>query len=135
MIRNIHSSSRTLHSSSATQAQQTSPPQTDTRPHRPLNERPPARPNVHHDDLARIFNTVMVTTQSKGKRDFSAELHELTDSAPFKAILSAVRQLSRIHGMTERQAVEQIIHTFRKMDQVWGEYVFREGLEKIKSSR
>jgi hypothetical protein len=91
--------------------------------------------NPRPDELARVFNTVLVSSQSKGKRDFSGELAELADSAPFKAILSAVRQLSRIHGLTERQASEQVIQTFRKMDQIWGEYVFREGLEKIKSSK
>ena len=95
----------------------------------------PAVKKTPGDELARVFNTVLVSTQSKGKRDFSGELCEVSESAPFKAILSAVRQLSRIHGMTERQASEQIIQTFRKMDQIWGEYVFREGLEKIKSSK
>ena len=103
---------------------QTSPP-----PPTPATKKNPG------DELARVFNTVLVSTQSKGKRDFSGELCEVSESAPFKAILSAVRQLSRIHGITERQASEQIIQTFRKMDQIWGEYVFREGLEKIKSSK
>lgn len=94
-----------------------------------------APPTENRDELARIFNTVLVSSQSKGKRDFSGELSELAESPAFKSILSAVRQLSRIHGMTERQASEQIIQTFRKMDQIWGEYVFREGLEKLKSSK
>jgi len=93
---------------------------------------PSAKPK---DDLARVFNTVLVSTQTKGKRDFSAELSELNQSPAFKAVLSAVRQLSCIHGLTERQAAEQIITTFRKLDQLWGDYVYREGLDKIRAPK
>ena len=87
------------------------------------------------DDVARAFNTALIATQAKSKRDFSGELLEITESAPFKAILSAVRQLASIHGMTERQAAEQVIQTFRKIDEVWSDYVFREGLDKIRGGR
>jgi hypothetical protein len=84
------------------------------------------------DELTRIFNTAMVTSQAETKRDLSAELQELTQSAPFKSILNAVRQLASVQGITERQSAEVIIETFRKMDDVWSDYVFREGLERIR---
>lgn len=125
----IGSSVSSFRSHSAAPTAHTAAPASIPTPHSSPN------PSPNKDELARIFNTVLVSSQSKGKRDFSGELAELTDSAPFKAILSAVRQLSKIHGLTERQASEQIIQTFRKMDQIWGEYVFREGLEKLKSSK
>src|SRR4051812_39966142 len=84
---------------------------------------PPSQsPQPPQDELARVFNTAMVATQSEAKRDFSSELCQLTQSAPFKAILSAVRHLSRVQGINERQAAEQVIQTFRKMDDVWNQY-------------
>jgi hypothetical protein len=87
------------------------------------------------DELTRIFNTAVVSSQAKAKRDLSAELYEMTESPSFKAILNAVRQLAQVQGVNERQAAEQIIQTFRKVDEVWGEYVFREGLDRVRKPR
>ena len=93
------------------------------------------RPAPKKDDLTRIFNTALVSTQSGVKRDFSAELSALTDSAPFKAVLNAVRQLSCVQGISERQAAEEIIAAFRKMDDIWSEYIFKEGLDRLRGTR
>jgi hypothetical protein len=87
------------------------------------------------DELARVFNTAIVSSQANTTRDLSAELQQLTQSAPFKAILNAVRQLASVQGITERQSAEVIIETFREIDEVWSEYVFREGLDKIRKPR
>ena len=87
------------------------------------------------DELARVFNTAIVSSQAETKRDLNSELQQLTQSAPFKAILNAVRQLAAVQGITERQSAEVIIETFRNMDEVWGEYVLREGLDKIRKPR
>jgi hypothetical protein len=87
------------------------------------------------DELTRIFNTALVSSQSGAKRDFSSELYQLAESPAFKAVLSAVRHLSRVQGVSERQAAEQVIQTFRKMDEIWGEYIFREGLERLRKPR
>lgn len=90
---------------------------------------------TQQDDLTRIFNTAMVSSHTDLKRDFSAELYQLTQSASFKAILSAVRQLSNVQGVSERQAAEQVIETFRKMDEVWSEYLYREGVDRLRQPR
>ena len=87
------------------------------------------------EDLTRIFNTAIVSSKADVKRDLSAEIQALTQSASFKAILNAVRQLAAVQGLSERQSAEVIIETFRKMDDVWGEYIFREGLDKIRKPR
>jgi hypothetical protein len=84
------------------------------------------------DELARIFNTALVATRSEAHRDFSVEIVEAIQSPPFKAILSAVRQHSLLEGITEKQAAEQIIGAFRKLDQIWADYVFQEGLERVR---
>ncbi|MGZ3709291.1 MAG: hypothetical protein ACXWPM_11215 [Bdellovibrionota bacterium] len=84
------------------------------------------------DDLARIFNTALVSTHVSSGRNFSQELHELMENPAFRAILNSVRQFSRLQGIPERQACEQIIQTFRKMDGIWGEYVFQEGVDRLR---
>lgn len=86
------------------------------------------------DELIRIFNTALVATQSAPGRDFSSEIFELIENPAFRAILGAVRQHARLNGLSERQAAEQIIATFRKMDRVWTDYVFHEGVERLKGS-
>ena len=84
------------------------------------------------DDLARVFNTALVSTRVGTVRDFSTELYTLVDSPAFRAILTAVRQLSRTTGATEKEAAETLIETFRKLDQIWSEYIFQEGVDRLK---
>lgn len=87
------------------------------------------------EELTRIFNTALIATQTETKRDFSAELYQLTQSSSFKTILSAVRNLSRIQGISERQAAEEVIQTFRKMDEIWSQYLVREGVDRLRQPR
>ena len=87
-------------------------------------------PNV--DDIARVFNSALVSTRVSENRNASSELHGLMESAPFRVILTAVRQLARTQGITERQAAEQMIQTFRKVDQIWGDYVYQEGVDRLR---
>ncbi len=94
-----------------------------------------SKASAPQDSLARVFNAALVSTQIGTKRDFAAELHELMESTSFKAILTAIRHLSRIQNLTERQAAEQVLQTFRKMDALWGDYVFREGVDRLRGNK
>ncbi len=82
-----------------------------------------------------MFNTVLVSSRVRSKKDFSKELFELTESSAFKSILSAVKQLAQIQGVTERQATEQVVQTFRRLDEVWGEYLFHEGVDRLRGQQ
>lgn len=94
-----------------------------------------SRTRESRDDLTRIFNTAVISSKAETKRDLSTELQELTESPAFKAILNSVRQLAAVQGISERQSAEVIIDTFRKLDDVWNEYVLREGLDRIRRPR
>ncbi|MFL5812674.1 MAG: hypothetical protein ACJ763_03785 [Bdellovibrionia bacterium] len=85
------------------------------------------------DDLARIFNTALVATKTQPGRDFQTELYQLMESPAFRAILTAIRQHARLHGLSEKHAAEQIIRTFRKVDELWSSYVFQEGVDRLGS--
>jgi hypothetical protein len=97
---------------------------------------PGSAPNqpINQDELVRIFNTALVASHAGPTRDFSNEIYELMENPAFRAILGTVRQFARLQGLSERQAAEQIITTFRKMDRVWSDYVFHEGVERLKGS-
>ncbi len=84
------------------------------------------------DDLLRVFNTAMVSTRVEGRVDPSSELAALVQSPAFQAILEAVGRHANQAGIPERQAAEELIKTFRKMDEVWGEYLFQQGVGRIR---
>lgn len=54
------------------------------------------------------------------------------ESPAFTAILTAVRQHSQLEGLPERQAAEEIVRAFRKLDQIWSDYVMQEGIDRIR---
>lgn len=84
------------------------------------------------DELTRIFNSAIVSTRAETGRDFSAELYQLVQTPAFSAILSAIRLLSRSQGLSEAVAAEQVITTFRKLDSVWADYLFQEGVDRVR---
>ena len=91
------------------------------------------------DELTKIFNSAIVSTrvdsgQAGAKaRDFSAELYTLVQTPAFSAILSAIRLLARSQNLSEREAAEQMIGTFRRLDGVWTDYVFQEGVDRLRA--
>lgn len=85
------------------------------------------------DDLARVFNTALIATSAPEGQKISSELHTLMESPAFRAILNSIKQFARLENLTERQAAEQIIRTFRKADQLWSGYVYQEGIDRLKA--
>ena len=86
------------------------------------------------DDLARLFNTALVSTRDQGSRDWTGEIQRLMETPAFRALMSSIRHLARTQGISEVSAAEEMIRTFRALDSVWRDYVFQEGLDRIKSS-
>jgi hypothetical protein len=84
------------------------------------------------DELTRLFSTALVSTRVDSIRDYSAELFALVESPAFRAILTAVRQIARTQNIPDREAAELLIQTFRKMDKIWGDYLFQEGIDRLK---
>lgn len=89
----------------------------------------------HPEDLTRLFNTVLVASKGGTPHHFLSELKTLTESRAFKAILTAVQELACSEKIRTHQAAEQIIQTFRKIDDIWQDYLLKEGLEKLRKPR
>lgn len=102
----------------------------DSAPRKPTNSAPSA--SLDDEELARIFNSAVLSTRTQGSSSVSTELMELAHSPAFRAILIAVRHHAADMGIGEKLAAEQIIQTFRKLERTWMEYVFQEGLERIR---
>ena len=84
------------------------------------------------EELTRIFNSALVSSKAESLKDFSHELLGLVESPAYQAILNAVRQLARTQGVGERESAEILIQTFRKLDRLWSDYVFQEGVDRLR---
>jgi hypothetical protein len=99
----------------------------------PKRVRPPAEFST--EELGRIFNTVMVSTVSQENADFPEEFKRIMDSPAFKCILGAIHAHSEAQKLPIRQATEQVIQTFRKLDDMWRSYIYREGVDRLGGGR
>jgi hypothetical protein len=92
--------------------------------------------NMSIDELTKIFNSALIATRAASStipsKDIAGEMLELVQSQSFRAILMAVRQLAVLEGKSEREAAEQLINAFRKIDSLWADYVFAEGLKSVR---
>jgi len=84
------------------------------------------------DQSTKLFNTAIIATKIPHLSNYSSKLGELVQSKSFQAILRAIRQHAEQTGVSEEQAAEEIVQTFREIDQVWDRYIFQEGLDKLK---
>jgi hypothetical protein len=80
----------------------------------------------------KIFNTAIVTSKIDRNNKPTQSLGNLLKSDAFACILSSVRELSKLSNLSEDEAAEKIISTFREMDRVWDSYIFEEGLSQLK---
>jgi hypothetical protein len=87
------------------------------------------------DQLIRILNTAIISTRVEASPDLSREIYDLVKTPGFQAILQATRLLSEKEGLSTKDACEIVIKTFRKLDQIWSDYVFQEGIDRLKGSR
>jgi hypothetical protein len=90
--------------------------------------------SAQRDRLNQIFNTALVSTRSEGHPESASEIHSLMGTPAFAAILRSIQDLALEQGNSEVEAAREIIRTFRRMDQLWTEYLVAEGVERLKSS-
>jgi LPS sulfotransferase NodH len=56
------------------------------------------------------------------------------ETPAFGSILQSIQLLAGEQGISEIEAAREVIRTFRKMDQLWTEYLVAEGVERLKLS-
>jgi hypothetical protein len=88
-----------------------------------------------NDTTTKVLNTAFIETAARSISDHGTELYQLVQTPAYKAIAEAVRSLARSQGMSEKDAAETVIDTFRKVDKIWKDFVFSEGIKRLKSSR
>lgn len=84
------------------------------------------------DQSTKLFNTAIIATKIPKLSNYSSKLNELVQGPAFQAILRAIQHHAATTGATEEQAAEEIVQTFRDIDRIWDDYIFQEGLDKLK---
>lgn len=87
------------------------------------------------DQLARIFNTAMIAASADGEKEFSKRLQALVGTPAFHAILHAVKHMADSEGCSEKEAAESIIATFKQLETVWKDYVYLEGVQRLRGPK
>ena len=67
----------------------------------------------------------------RNSRITPTKLNELVQAPAFLSILKAIREYAIAANVPEEQAAEEIVQTFRRIDTVWDDYIFQEGLDKL----
>lgn len=87
----------------------------------------------------KIFNTAIVTSKANALKSSeqkqlhsSAKLSELIKSDAFECILDSIKNLALKKSISEDEAAEEIICTFRSIDEVWANFIYEEGLTQLK---
>jgi len=90
--------------------------------------------SAQRERLNQLFNTALVSTRSEQQLESANEIHRLMGEPAFAAILQSIQLLAGEQGNSEMEAARDIIRTFRRMDQLWTEYLVAEGVERLKLS-
>lgn len=90
---------------------------------------------IGHD--IRLFNTAVIATKITKSNDAAGsscagKLQALTKSPAFAAIMKTIHEYANERGLSEDAASEEIIRTFRDIDEVWNEYIYQEGLDRLR---
>lgn len=91
-------------------------------------------PMASIEDLGRVFNTALLASEAPPERDWTGEIQRLMETQAFASLMGAVRHLARARGLSEAVAAEEMVATLRSLERLWREYVYQEGLERIRGA-
>jgi len=84
------------------------------------------------EHLTRIFNSAIVSSLIGTEENLSERLSELTQSPAFRVILQSIVQLANEKQIPEKDAAKEVIETFGQMSHIWGDYVSRIGVDRLR---
>ena len=84
------------------------------------------------DRFTRILNTAVIATKVARSQNASARLQELVRKPGFQIILRAMSDYAQEYSVSEQAAAQALIQAFRELDGVWDDFIFQEGLDRLK---
>jgi len=84
-------------------------------------------------ETAKNLNTAFVSTQAVDDASAANDMRTLAESPAYRNIIAAVANLAKESSLSEVEAAQEIIHTFRKIDSVWKNFVISAGLNQLRN--
>jgi hypothetical protein len=91
------------------------------------------------DNNIKAFNTAIISskiisnkTETQKNKSSTERLTSLIQTNAFHAIIKLIQTYAEENHKTIDEASIEIIQTFREIDEIWNEYIFNEGLNKLK---
>lgn len=95
-------------------------------------------PTAQDQDISQLIkalSTAFVSTRGESANNPREEIVKLVESAEFRAIAISVRELAQSLKISDKEAAERVIETFRKADSLWARVLAIEGIERLKGNR
>ncbi len=86
-----------------------------------------------NDRFTRILNTAVIATKVPRSPNACNRLQDLMRKPGFQVILRAMRDYAQEYGVSEQAAAQAMIQAFRELDGIWDDFIFQEGLDKLKT--
>lgn len=87
---------------------------------------------VDTSEMIRSFNTAILTTRSEMYEDYTSKLENLLATPAFNSIMTAIHDLSVTQNISQDAAAQDVVKTFREIDNLWKSYLIQEGISKLK---
>ena len=86
----------------------------------------------------KVFSSLLISCKMQGEenshhKDPHARLLELMHSSPVHTILQASQKLAQDESISAQDALQQIILSFKEIDQLWNQVLMSEGLARLSS--
>lgn len=84
------------------------------------------------EHLTKAICTAFVSTlKNKDKRPY--DLGQLLHTPAFEMFAVSVQKLAEQQGCSPEEAAEEMLRIIRRVDDIWRDYVFQEGIERIRN--
>ena len=81
-----------------------------------------------------ILNTAIIKSKEKKlNQQFEERLREICNSPALEAINKAISIYADSSKITRDQAAMEITETIRELDNIWGDYITVEGIDRLKN--
>lgn len=87
---------------------------------------------AEYEHLSRLLNTAIIATKIPKSGSNSEKFQKIMESEAFQVILRAIQNYAAEKDIPEEDAARAIVSVFRSLDEIWDNYIFQEGLEKLR---
>jgi len=85
------------------------------------------------ESIQLINTAILKSKEANLNQEFETELKKHSESPALAALEKAIDHLSESESISRDQAALQLVKFVRDLDKVWTDYVFLEGIDRLKN--